>query len=157
MTLLGSLTRSGEWAMPAHRAFTPDRKLLRFSREPVGDLLAGPGVGVVQVNQHRSQRQPLFTPFVRAAFRDLIETPEEALEMVRDQLPVRSRQVIDGVVDRAERARPALLVEIAAETLWSARRAGSNVLGQLALFSLELGYHACPPEEKTHNCSAVVD
>src|SRR5262249_35844752 len=126
------------------------------SRQPIGDLLARPDVVVVQVDQHRGERQPLLTSFMRAAFRDLVEAPEEALEAVRNQLPVVFRQVIDGVVDRAERARPAFLVEIAAETLSSAHRAGANVVGQLALFTLEFGYHAWPPV-KNVNCSAPAD
>ena len=109
---------------------------------------------VVQVYQHRSERQSLATSFVRAALRDLIEAPEQALEVIRNQLPVLFRQVIDGVVHRAERARSALLVEIAAEALWSTRRAGANEIRQLALFALERGYHLWPPERDS-NCSAA--
>src|SRR5262249_3515827 len=126
-----------------------------FSRQPVGDLFARPDVVVIQMDQHRSERQPLLTSFVRAAFRDLVETPEQSLEMIRNQLPVLLPRGIAGVVDRAQRARSALLVKITAETLGPTHRAGANIVGQLALFTLELGYHAWPPE-KNVNCSAPV-
>src|SRR5438094_6171294 len=103
---------------------------------------------VVQVDQHRRERQSFLTSFVRAAFRDLVETAEEPLEMIRNQLPVLPRQVIEGVVDRAERARSPLLVEVTAETLWTACGTRANVVRQFALFALEFGYHRLPPGEE---------
>src|SRR3954463_3670250 len=109
---------------------------------------------VVQVHEHRGERQTLDTTFMRAAFRHLVEAAKQPLEMIRNQFPVLARQVIHGVVDRAERARPAFFVEVTAEALGSTRGAGANVIRQLALFSLELGYHGCPPE-KDSNCSAA--
>src|SRR5258705_10141875 len=108
---------------------------------------------IVQMNQHRRQRQSLLTSFVRAAFRDLVETAEQPLEMIRNQLPVLPRQMVKGVVDRAERARPALLIEVTAEALRTACGTRANVIRQFALFALELGYHRCPPAKRL-NCSA---
>jgi len=119
--------------------------LLRFLCQPVGDALARPMMVVVDVDEHRCERQTLITSFVRAAFRDLVETAEQPLEMVRNQLPVLAREVVDGVVHRPERARSPFFVEITAETLWSPCRTGANVFGQFALFALELGYHRFPP------------
>src|SRR5438067_2306373 len=103
---------------------------------------------VVQVDQHRRERQSFLTSFVRAAFRDLVETAEQPLEMIRNQLPVLPRQMINGVVDRAERARSALLIEVAAEALRTACRTRANVSRQLALFALEFGYHRLPSGEE---------
>src|SRR4029453_17586533 len=103
---------------------------------------------IVQMDQHRRQRQSLLTAFMRAAFRDLIETAEEALEMIRNQLPVLPRQMVNGVVDRPERARPALLIEITAEALRTACGTRANVIRQFALFGLELRYHRCPPAKR---------
>src|SRR5260221_7962645 len=129
------------------------RQLQRFSRQPVGDLLARPQVVVVDVDQHGREGQSLLTSFVRAAFRNLVETAEQPLEMIRNQLPVLPRQMIEGVVDRAERARSPLLIEITAETLRTACRTRANVLRQFALLALECRYHRFPPA-KRHNCSA---
>src|SRR5688500_10509200 len=105
------------------------------------------------MDQHRRERQSLLASFVRAAFRDLVETAEEPLEMFRNQLPVLPRQMIEGVVHRAERARSTLLVEVAAETLWTACGTRANVFRQLALFALELSSHHCPPAKRL-NCIA---
>src|SRR5690349_4516305 len=93
------------------------------------------------MDQHGRERQPLRTLFMRAAFRDLVETAEQPLEMIRNQLPVLPRQMVDRVVDRAERARPALLIEVTAEALRTARRTGANVFRQFALLALEFRYH----------------
>ena len=108
---------------------------------------------IVQMDQHRRERQSLLTSFVRAAFRDLVETAEQPLEMIRNQLPVLPRQMIDGVVDRAERARSALLIEVTAEALRTACGTRANVVRQFALFGLEFRYHRCPPAKRL-NCSA---
>ena len=88
---------------------------------------------------------------MRAVFRDLVETAEQPLEVIRNQLPVFTRQMVKGVVDRAERARTAFLVEITAETLRSACGAGANVLREFALLALEFPYLRCPPAKKI-NC-----
>src|SRR6476619_5694854 len=100
---------------------------------------------VIEMDQHRRERQSLNTCFVRAAFRDLIETAEQPLEMIRNQLPVLPRQMIDGVVNRAQRARSALLIEVTAEALGTACRTRANIIGQFALLALEFRYHRCPP------------
>ena len=63
---------------------------------------------IIQMDQHRRERQSFLTSVVRAAFRDLVEAAEEPLEMIRNQLPVLPRQTVEGVVDRAARARPPL-------------------------------------------------
>src|SRR5216683_2747883 len=123
-------------------------ELLRFSRQPVGDLLSRPEMVVVHVDQHRGERQSLLTSFVRAAFRDLVETAEQPLEMIRNQLPVLPRQMIEGVVDRAERARSPFLIEVTAEALRSACRACANVIRQFTLFALEFGYHRLPAAKR---------
>src|SRR4051812_48742760 len=73
--------------------------------------------------------------------------------MIGNQLPVLPRQMIDGVVDRAERARPALLIEVTAEALRTACGTRANVFRQFALFALELGDHHCPPAKRL-NCNA---
>ena len=109
---------------------------------------------VIQVDQHRRKGQSLLTSFVGTPFRDLVEAAEQPLEMIRNQFPVLPRQVIDGVVDRAERARTALVIEVAAEALRTACRAGANVLREFALLALEFRYHRCPPA-KSLNCSAA--
>src|SRR6266550_4081361 len=96
------------------------RQLYGFSRQPVGDLLARPEMVVIHMDQHRRERQSLLTSFMWAAFRDFVETAEQALEMIRNQLPVLPRQVVHGVVDRAQGARSALLVEVTAEALRTA-------------------------------------
>ena len=95
---------------------------LRFLRQPFGDLLAREAVVVVQVHDHRGERQPLAAP-LRAPLGDLVQAPEQTLEMIGNQLAVIARQVIDPLVDRAEGARSALLVEVAAETLGPPARA----------------------------------
>src|SRR5262245_6679703 len=102
---------------------------------------------VVQMDEHGSERQPLFTTFVRAAFRDLVEAAEQPLEMIRNQLAV-TRQVIHRIVHRAERARSAFVVEIAAETLRTALGTGADVLREFLLFALEFRYHLYPPAAK---------
>src|ERR671910_1580192 len=108
---------------------------------------------IVQMHQHRRERQSLITSFMRAAFRDLVEAAEQPLEMIRNQLPVLPRQMVKRVVDRAERARPALLIVVTAEALRTACGTRANVFRQFALFALELGYHRCPPAKKP-NCNA---
>src|SRR6185437_4818101 len=89
----------------------------------------------------RGQRKPLVAIFVRAPLCHLVETPEQAFEVVRDQLAMRPRQVIHTFVDRAERARATLFVEIAAEALGSAPRACANELRELFLFGLAFSHH----------------
>src|SRR5215471_20045732 len=121
--------------------------LYAFSRQPISDLLARPDMIVVQVDEHGSERQSLRTTFMRAAFRDLVETSEQSLEMIRNQLAV-TRQVVHRIVNRAERARPAVIVEIAAETLRTALRTGADVIRQFLLFALEFSYHLYPPAAK---------
>src|SRR3982751_3976933 len=103
---------------------------------------------IVQMDQHRRERQSFLTSFVRAAFRDLVETAEEPLETIRNQLPVLSRQMVEGVVDRAERARSPLLVEVTAETLRTTCRTRANVIRQFALFALEFGSQRLPSGEE---------
>src|SRR5450759_5257845 len=103
---------------------------------------------VVHVDQHRRERQPLLTSVVRAAFRDLVETAEQPLEMIRNQLPVVPRQMIEGVVDRAERARSPLVIKVTAEALRTACGTGANVVRQFALFALESRSHRCPPARR---------
>src|SRR5260370_8149015 len=120
-------------------------ELLRFSRQPVGDLLSRPEMVVVHVDQHRGERQSLLTSFVRAVFRDLVKTAEQPLEMIRNQLPVLPRQMIEGVVDRAERARSPPLIEVTAEAPRSACRACANVSPQFTFLSLDFRYHGLPP------------
>ncbi|HEX6463605.1 MAG TPA: hypothetical protein VFZ98_04105, partial [Vicinamibacterales bacterium] len=95
---------------------------------------------VVQMDEHGSERQSLRAPFVRTPFRDLIETAEEPLEVIGNQLAV-TRKVIHRIVHRAERARSAMVVEVAAETLRTPKRAGTDVIGQFLLFALEFRYH----------------
>ena len=99
---------------------------------------------VIQVDEHGSQRQSLLTTLVRAAFRDLVETAEQPLEMIRDQLPV-TRQVVHRVVYRAKRTRSAMIVEVAAEALRTALGTGADVLGQFLLVALEFRYDLYPP------------
>ena len=82
------------------------RLTVAFLCEPLGDLLARQAMVVVQMHDHRRQRQPLVAAR-RAPLRDLVEAPEQPFEMIGDQLAVIARQVIDAVVDRAERARAA--------------------------------------------------
>src|SRR5712671_6146340 len=108
---------------------------------------------VVDVDQHGRQGQSLLTSFVWALFRDLVEAAEQPLEMIRNQFPVLPRQMIEGVVDRAERARSAFLIEVAAETLRSACGTRANVIRQFALLALECRYHRFPPAKRL-NCSA---
>src|SRR6188768_551955 len=100
------------------------------------------------MDQHRGERQSLLTSFVRAVFRHLVEAAKQPLEMIRNQLPVLPRQMVERVVDRAERARPALLIEVTAEALRTACRTRANVIRQFALFALELGYHRLPSGEE---------
>src|SRR5450759_1855842 len=103
---------------------------------------------VVHVDQHRRERQPLLTSLVRAAFRDLVETAEQPFEMIRNQLPVLPRQMIEGVVDRAERARSPLLIKVTADALRNAGGTGANVVREFALFALESRYHTFPSGEE---------
>ena len=82
------------------------RLTVAFLCEPLRDLLARQAVVVVQVHDHGRQRQPLGAAG-RTPLRDLVEAPEQPLEVVRNQLAVVARQVVDAVVDRPERAGPA--------------------------------------------------
>src|SRR3954471_11381065 len=111
---------------------------------------------VIQVDEHGRKRQSLLTSFVGTPFRDLVETAKQPLEMVRNQLPVIAGQVVEGVVDRPQRARPALLIEIATEALRTACRTGTDEIRQLALLALEFRYHCCPPAKKI-NCRLTFD
>ena len=52
---------------------------------------------VIEMDEHGSERQSLFTTLVRAAFRDLVETAEQPFEMIRNQLAM-TRQVVHRVV-----------------------------------------------------------
>jgi hypothetical protein len=111
---------------------------------------------VVQVDEHGSERQSLDTSLVGTPFRDLVETSKQSFEMIRNQLPVSARQVVNSVIDGAERARSTLLIEVTTETLRAAARTGADVGGQLALLALEFRYHRCPPAKKI-NCRLTFD
>src|SRR4029450_10482306 len=65
--------------------------------------------------------------------------------MIRNQLPVLTRQVVDAGVNRAQRSRSALLVEVAAEALVAAQRSRPNELRQLFLFAVEARRHGDSP------------
>ncbi len=70
-------------------------------------------------------------------FRHLVETPEEPFEVIGNQFAVSARQVVHTFINRAEGARPALFVEIAAEALVSACRADADEVRQFLLFLLQ--------------------
>src|SRR5688572_27183228 len=92
------------------------------------------------MHDHRCQRQPLGAS-LWTYFHDLVETPEEPFEMVGHQLSVLARQMVDALVDGAERAGAALLIEIAAKALRPACGTGAYELRQLSLFRLECSRH----------------
>src|SRR6185295_11083514 len=96
------------------RTRSTDWLSVRFLGEPLGDLFAGPEMIVVQVDDHRGQRQPLVAAR-GALLRHLVEASEQPLEMIRDQLPFFTRQVVHTIVDGAERTGAALVVEVTAE------------------------------------------
>ena len=108
---------------------------------------------VVQVHDHRGQRQPLGAA-LRALLRHLVQAPKQPFEMIGNQLAVLARQVIHAFVDRAEGARAALLVEVTAEALRTARRAGPDEFGQLSLLASG-ALSPCespPPAVRTMRC-----
>ncbi len=120
------------------------RLAVRFLCEPLSDLLAGHPVIVVEVDDHRCQRQPLLAA-LGAPFSHLVEAAEQPLQVIGYELSVLARQVIHTLVHRTERARTALLVEIAAEALRSAPRSRADELRQLFLFVLEFCRHRESP------------
>src|SRR5262245_15131706 len=95
---------------------------------------------VVEVHDHRCKRQPLFAT-LWTALRYLVETAEEPLEVIRHQLAVPARQVIDALVNGAERARPPFLVEVTAEALVPTARARPDELGEFFLLVFESCRH----------------
>src|SRR5262245_51883221 len=75
----------------------PDSSTVRFLYEPLGDLLAGQSVIVVEVHDHRGQRQPLGAA-LGALFGHLVEATEQPFEMIRYQLSVVAREMVDALV-----------------------------------------------------------
>jgi hypothetical protein len=65
--------------------------------------------------------------------------------MIWYEFPVLARQVIHTFVDRTERARSALLVEVAAKALMAALRSGADEIRQLFLLVLESCRHRESP------------
>ena len=86
---------------------------------------------VVQVDDHRGQRQPLGAA-LRALFGHLVQAPEQPFEMIRNQLSVLAREVVDPLVDRAKGTGSALLVEITAKALRTAGRADADEFRELS-------------------------
>src|SRR5918993_3464412 len=109
---------------------------VRFLREPLRDLLARQPVIVVQVHDHRRERQPLAAP-LRTAFRDFVEAAKQPSQVLGDQLAVIWRQVVDALVYRTQGAGPAALVEVASEALVAAAGARPNEVRKLPLLIFE--------------------
>src|SRR5215203_204750 len=113
---------------------------IAFLYEPFGDLFAGHPMIVVQMHDHGGQRQTLLAS-LGTNLHHLVEAAEEALEMIGHQFSVLSRQVVHTLVDSPQRARPALLIEVAAEALVAVCRTGANEFRELPLFRLKPSRH----------------
>src|SRR4051794_37182848 len=127
------------------RAFeTRSRLTARFLSKPLGDLCPRPPMIVVQVDDHRCQRQP-FRAALRTLFRHLVEASKQPFEMIGNQLAMFARQAIHAFVHRAQGARAALFIEVAAEALRAAAGARADVFREFALFALEFCRHGESP------------
>src|SRR5688572_21128467 len=100
------------------------------------------------MDDHRGERQSLSTP-LGASLRHLVEAAEQPLEVFGYELAVLARQVIHAFVHRAERARAALLVEVAAETLRPALGTIADEVREFLLFVLESCRHRESPRALT--------
>lgn len=114
--------------------------------QPVDDLLAGPVMVVVQVQDDRVERQPLVAAFWASAA-DVLETVEEAIHPRPDavRLVRVARQRIGPFVCRTERARSSIVGEIFAERLaWPALRAFGDRVGEFELIFARYLMHLQP-------------
>jgi hypothetical protein len=127
---------------------TPDRTssdslTARFLSEPFGDLLSRPAVIVIQMDDHRGERQSLLAfMLVWTPLGHFVQTPEQSFEVVRHELAMLARKVVHAFVYGAKRARTTLLIEVAAKTLRATAGTGADELRQLLLFALEFRWHA---------------
>src|SRR3954468_14905596 len=107
------------------------------------------------MHDHRCQRQP-FRAALRTLFRHLVQAPEQPFEMIGNYFSVLARQVVHALIHRAQGARAALFVEVAAEALRSTTGALANVFREFALLALEFCRHSeSPPPAVRANAIAI--
>src|SRR5436190_6533590 len=112
--------------------------------EPLHDLLAGPLMVVVEMQNDRVEWQALVAAD-RTAPPDVLETIEQSIQPRPDRLHV-ARQRVRTFVSGAERAGPASLRKIFAERLsWPTPRAGGDCFGELQLIFARHLVHDAPP------------
>jgi hypothetical protein len=93
--------------------------------EPVGDLLARPAVIVIEVDDHRANRDLLLAAG-RAAARHVLETVKEPIEPAGHRVVSVVGQQVDALVSCAEGTRAAFGTEVRAERLRRAAMSASS-------------------------------
>src|SRR5262245_15521082 len=115
-----------------------------FTGQPRGNLLAGPAVIVVQMDEQRSEVQTLLASLAGASL-DGVEAVEEPIEIAGRVLTARlSRQAIHRFIRRAERTGSVLTgVVITERLLRPALHAIPDVLRQLTFTVMRFDVVGC--------------